>query len=33
MNYAADSYWGNPERFKFKADIRFFTTITEVKCW
>ena len=30
INYAANSYWGNPERFKFKADIDSFTTITEV---
>lgn len=30
INYAAGSYWGNPERFKFKADINSFTTITEL---
>ena len=30
VNYAADSYWGNPERFKFKATIESFTTVTEV---
>jgi hypothetical protein len=30
VNYAADSYWGNPERFKFKATINSFTTVTEV---
>jgi hypothetical protein len=30
VNYAADSYWGNPERFKFKATIDSFTTVTEV---
>ena len=29
INYAAGSYWGNPERFKFKANIDSFTTITE----
>ena len=22
INYASDSYWGNPERFKFKASNR-----------
>ena len=30
INYASDSYWGNPERFKFKANINSFTTITEL---
>ena len=30
INYAANSYWGNPERFKFKANINSFTTITEL---
>jgi len=30
INYAANSYWGNPERFKFKANIDSFTTITEL---
>jgi hypothetical protein len=30
INYAANSYWGNPERFKFKADIDSFTTVTEL---
>ena len=30
INYAANSYWGNPERFKFKADINSFTTVTEL---
>mgnify|MGYP003643740385 CR=1 FL=1 len=30
INYASDSYWGNPERFKFKANIDSFTTITEL---
>ena len=24
INYASDSYWGNPERFKFRARIRYF---------
>ena len=28
--YASDSYWGNPERFKFKAKIDSFTTATEL---
>ena len=31
INYASDSYWGNPERFKFKASIDSFSTITELK--
>ena len=30
INYASDSYWGDPERFKFKAKIDSFTTITEL---
>jgi hypothetical protein len=30
INYAADSYWGNPERFKFKAQINSFTTAVEL---
>jgi len=30
INYASDSYWGNPERFKFRATIDNFTTITEL---
>jgi len=30
INYASDSYWGNPERFKFRAAIDSFTTITEL---
>ena len=29
MNYASDSYWGTPERFKFKAAIDSYTVITE----
>ena len=28
--YASDSYWGDPERFKFKAKIDSFTTATEL---
>jgi len=28
--YASDSYWGNPERFKFRAFIDNFTTATEL---
>jgi len=31
INYASDSYWGNPERFKFKALINSFTTVTELQ--
>lgn len=30
VEYASDSYWGNPERFKFKASIDSFTTATEL---
>ena len=30
INYAADTYWGNPERFKFKALINSYQTITEL---
>lgn len=30
INYASDSYWGDPERFKFKANIDTFNTITEL---
>jgi len=30
INFAANSYWGNPNRFKFKALIDSFATITEV---
>ena len=26
VNYASDSYWGNPERFKFRARIDNYTT-------
>ena len=28
--YASDAYWGNPERFKFRAFIDQFTTATEL---
>ncbi len=31
INYASDSYWGNPERFKFQAAIDSFTTVTELQ--
>jgi len=30
INYASDSYWGDPERFQFKARIDTFNTITEL---
>lgn len=30
VEYASDSYWGNPERFKFKANVDSFTTATEL---
>jgi len=30
INYASDSYWGNPERFQFKASIDTFNTINEL---
>ena len=30
INYAADTYWGNPERFKFRAMINSYQTITEL---
>ena len=30
INYAADTYWGDPERFKFKALINSYQTITEL---
>jgi len=29
INYASDSYWGDPERFKFRAMIDNFTTVVE----
>ena len=31
INYASDSYWGDPERFKFKAVIDNFATVTELQ--
>jgi hypothetical protein len=31
INYASDSYWGDPERFKFKAKINGFASATEMK--
>jgi len=30
INYASDSYWGNPQRYQFKASIDSFTTVTEL---
>ena len=30
VNFAADSYWGDPERFNFRAMIDNFTTVTEL---
>jgi hypothetical protein len=30
IEYASDAYWGNPERFKFRAFIDSFTTATEL---
>jgi len=30
INYASDSYWGDPERFKFRAMIDSYTTATEL---
>ncbi len=30
MNYASDSYWGDPEKFKFRARIDSFATSTEI---
>ena len=31
INYASDSYWGDPERFKFNARIDSFTNRVEVQ--
>jgi hypothetical protein len=31
INYASDSYWGNPERFKFKTKIDGFTLANELQ--
>ena len=30
INYASDAYWGDPERFKFRASIDNYTTVTEL---
>jgi hypothetical protein len=30
INYASDSYWGDPERFKFRAMIDNFTNVVEL---
>jgi hypothetical protein len=30
INYASDSYWGDPEKFKFRAMINNYTTSTEI---
>jgi hypothetical protein len=30
INYASDSYWGDPARFKFKSAIDSFNTVTEL---
>lgn len=30
INYASDSYWGDPSRFKFNARIDSFTTVIEI---
>ena len=30
VEYASDSYWGNPERFKFNARVNSFSTAAEV---
>jgi hypothetical protein len=30
IEYASDSYWGNPQRYQFKAAIDSFTTVTEL---
>lgn len=30
VNFASDSYWGDPERFKFRASIDNYTTSTEL---
>ena len=29
INYASDAYWGDPERFKFRAQIDSFNTVNE----
>jgi hypothetical protein len=30
MEYASDSYWGDPERFKFRVNIDSFSTVSEL---
>ncbi len=30
INFASDSYWGNPNKFSFRAMIDTFNTVTEV---
>lgn len=30
IEYASDSYWGNPQRYQFKTSIDSFTTVTEL---
>ena len=30
IEYASDSYWGDPERFKFKATVNSFNTTTDL---
>ena len=30
INYSSDTYWGNPEKFKFNAQINNFGNITEI---
>jgi len=30
VNYASDSYWGDPEKFSFRAMINDYSTVTEV---
>jgi hypothetical protein len=30
IEYSSDSYWGNPQRYQFKAAIDSFTTVTEL---
>ena len=30
INYASDSYWGDPERYKFRARINNFAIVTEL---
>jgi hypothetical protein len=30
IEYASDTYWGNPQRYQFKASINSFNTVTEL---